>query len=106
MPTLTTTIRVSVDLIEQYDVQAAHAGRSRDDLIAEALQQYLTAVLDDVRLTQKAIAEADRGDLIDAEVVDEEMAAWLEEHGVSRERQAAIGARIEAESDKLPVSTA
>jgi RHH-type transcriptional regulator, rel operon repressor / antitoxin RelB len=83
MHTITTSVRIPADLVAQYDALAETTGRQREYLIIDAMREYLAAEQEDLHLTQEAMASADRGELVDDAIVNERMATWLEDRGVS-----------------------
>jgi predicted transcriptional regulator len=85
------------DLGAQLDAAARAWGSDSEAIALQAIRAFL-AMEDDPELTRTALAELDRGEGVPAEQVRDEMAALLEQHGISRAEQAAIRSRVAIES--------
>jgi predicted transcriptional regulator len=86
--------------IERHDQLALHTGKQREDVLLEALEAYLTQIVEEDARLEAAIAEADRGELVDAEQVHAEAEAMLLARGVTPEQMAAIRAEVFAEMEQ------
>lgn len=85
METLVATLRVPTEVAARYDELARQTGRSRNYLMNEALREYLACEQEDLERLRRGVEQADRGELVDQEVVHEETMALLERFGVTRE---------------------
>ena len=92
----TTTISLPSDVGAQLDAVARAWGSDSQEIAIQAIRAFLAAE-SDRELTRRAIAELDRGEGVPAEQVGDEMTSLLEQHGISRIRQAAIRSRVAAE---------
>lgn len=63
MPTIATTIRISDDLQERYDRLAQATGRTRNYLMAEALEKYAAREGWQIEQTRAMLAELEAGRL-------------------------------------------
>ncbi|HEX6143583.1 MAG TPA: CopG family ribbon-helix-helix protein [Geminicoccaceae bacterium] len=81
MSTQTLTLSIAGDLVEALDRLAAATGRPRDELAEEAIRDLLDYEAWKEAKIQRAIEQADRGDL----VPHEEVFRWLESWGSDEE---------------------
>jgi predicted transcriptional regulator len=75
----TMTVRLDADVKARLDALADATQRSKSFLAAEAIREFVEINEWQVRETQKALAEADAGDLAD----EEEMRAFAARWGVN-----------------------
>jgi predicted transcriptional regulator len=92
-------LQVPDDMTRRFDELAQHAGQSREEVILEALEAYLSQIAEDGARLEAAIAAADRGEVVDAEVAHAEDEAMLLARGVTPEQMAAIRAEVFAEME-------
>ena len=81
MSTQTLTLSIAGDLVEALDRLAAATGRSRDELAEEAIRDLLDYEAWKEAKIQRAIEQADRGDM----VPHEEVSRWLKSWGSDEE---------------------
>ena len=94
-----TQVNLPSDLAQRYDDLARHMGWQPEDVLRAALEAYLIQIDDEDARLESAIAEADRGDVVDAEQVDAENEAFLFQRGVTPERLAAIAEEVRRETE-------
>jgi predicted transcriptional regulator len=99
MESTITQLRLPLDLARRYDELARETGQSREDVMVEALGSYLDQRAEDDARLRAAMAAADRGDVVDAAVVDAEAEAFLRGLGVTPDQLAAIEAEVRREAD-------
>lgn len=97
-----TQVEVPSDLARRYNELAEEIGRDRQELLVEALEDYLERAADEARLAA-AVAAADRGEVVDAEVVKADAEALLDRVDVPPERRAKIRAEVRAEMEDAVV---
>lgn len=88
MATITTSIRIPVELQARYERLAATTQRSRNYHIVEALERYACQELSDIERIEEALAQAQRGEF----VPDEEMDAFFTRFRTPEERAAGAAA--------------
>jgi predicted transcriptional regulator len=95
-----THLAVPNEFLQQIDEVARHTGKQREEIMLEALEAYLAQITEEDAGLEAAIAEADRGEVIDASVIHAEDAAFLAGLGLPPEQLTAIRdeARREAEA--------
>lgn len=73
-----TSIRIADDLRARYDELARVTGQTRNDLIVEAMVQYIERELRDIALIQEGLAQAEAGETSTLdEVVERFIAAGM-----------------------------
>lgn len=77
----TVSIRLSKQLKDRLDTEAARQERSRSYLAKQALEDYLTVLEEQDRAVLQAIESADRGEVVS----HERASAWLESLGTDTE---------------------
>ena len=87
------------ELARRYAELAEETGRGREELVVEALEEYLARLAEEATRLRAAIAQADRGDVVDAEVVHAEADAVIARLGMSSEQRAQIRAEVRAEME-------
>lgn len=92
----TTSISLPADIGAQLDAVAQAWGSDSQDIALRVIRAFLVAE-DEHMGVAEAIAELDRGEGVPAEQVGEEMVSLLEQHGISREYQAAIRSQVASE---------
>jgi predicted transcriptional regulator len=90
-------LQVPDELTRRFDELAQHVGQSREEVIIEVLEAYLAQIAEDDARLEAAIAAADRGEIVDAEVVSAENEAYLRTRGVTSEQLAAISEEVRRE---------
>jgi predicted transcriptional regulator len=93
-----TTLNLPDDLAKRYDELARAVGTSREEVMQTALEAYLGQLAEEKARLATAIAAADRGEVVDAEVVHADDTALLTRLGISPEQRAALHAEVEAEA--------
>jgi predicted transcriptional regulator len=101
MDTTITHVGLPRDLTRRYDELAEETGRDREELLVEALEEYLARIAAEDARIEAAIAAADHGDVVDAEVVRAEAEALLARVGVTPEQLARIEAEVRREADAV-----
>jgi predicted transcriptional regulator len=99
MQSTMTQLAVPNEFLERIDELARHAGKRREDIMLEALESYLAQIAEDDAALQAAIAEADRGDVIDADVIHAEDAIFRARLGLAPEELAAIRDEVRREAE-------
>jgi predicted transcriptional regulator len=99
MSSTTTEIQLPDYLAHLYDGMAREAGVSREAVILQALEAYVAPTAEDEARLLTSIAEAEAGDVIDAEALEAETEAYFLQRGMTREQIAAIEAEVEREAD-------
>ncbi len=95
------TLDLPDEVGKRYAELARHTGRLPEEVMAEVLQTYLDQVAEDTARLEEAIAAADRGETVDAEVVHAEAEALIAQSGgVSLEQRAPIRAEVRAEMER------
>jgi predicted transcriptional regulator len=92
-------LEVPDEITQRVDALARHAGQSPEQLILEVLADYLAQIAEEDARLEAAMAAADRGDVVDAEVVRAEDEAYLLSRGMTREQLDAIGEEVRREYD-------
>jgi predicted transcriptional regulator len=92
-------LQVPDNIRQRFDELAQHAGQSREEVIIEAMEAYLAQIAEEDAAVAAGIAQADRGEVVDAEVVSAEAKAILLARGMTREQLAAIRAEVRAEME-------
>lgn len=82
--TTTMTIRINKKMQKQLEEIAIYEKRSKSFLAAEAIGQYLDIYQAQVEGIKKALAEADRGEIIPHESVAEWVNSWGTENELPR----------------------
>jgi predicted transcriptional regulator len=96
---MVTQLQLSDDLIKRFDALARYAGESREHMMRVALEDYVARMDEEDATVAAAIAQAERGDLLDAEIVRAEAEAMLLARGVTPEQMAAIRAEVRSEME-------
>ncbi len=78
MATEAFTVRAESNLVNQLDHLADTLGRSRNYIVNQALKEYLEQHAWQIEKIGQGIAAADRGELVDHEVVMKEMEELIE----------------------------
>ncbi len=71
----TTSLRVPDDLRERYDALAKLTGRSRNELIVQAMERFIDNRMREVALIQEGLDQIDRGDTFTLDEVVADFAA-------------------------------
>ena len=96
-----TTIDLPDHLYQRLAELAQHTGQSTESVLVETLETALTASDEDDARLEAAIAAADRGETIDADVVHAEAAALLAARGVTPEQMDTIRSEVRAEAEAV-----
>lgn len=94
-----THLQLPDEITQRYDELARHAGHSRERVMREVLEAHLTQVAEEDASLAAAIAEADRGEVIDMEEIHAEDQVFRAQLGLAPEHLAAIKAEVEREAD-------
>jgi predicted transcriptional regulator len=73
------TVRVTDDMKDQMDVLAEATGRTRSWIAAEAIRQYMDSESWQVGEIRNALAEADAGDFVEDEEMEQVFNKWSPE---------------------------
>lgn len=68
------TLNIDDELYQEYEVAAKDAGRSTDEFIALALQDWLVELQDDIQAANEGVAEYDRRGGVPHEQIGRELA--------------------------------
>ena len=101
MDSTVTHVDLPSDLTRRYGALAEETGRGREELLVEALEDYLARVAEEDARLEAAIGAADRGETVDARVVEARMEAVLTQMGVTPKQFAAIEAEVRQEADAV-----
>jgi len=94
-----TQLQLPDEITQRYDELARHTGHSRERVMREVLEAHLTQVAAKDASLAAAIAEADRGEVIDMEEIHAEDQVFHAQLGLAPEQLAAIEAEVEREAD-------
>ena len=97
MDSTITQVGLPSELTRRYDELARQTGQSREDVLRIALEAYLAQIGEEDARLATAIAQADRGEVVDAEQVHAENESFLRQRGVTPEQLAALRAEVFAE---------
>jgi predicted transcriptional regulator len=99
MPSTLTQLAIPNEFLQQIDELARHTGKRREDVMLDALEAYLAQIAEEDAGLEAAIAEADRGEVIDAEAIHAEDRAFLASLGLPPEQLAAIRDEVRREAE-------
>ena len=94
-----TQLQLPDEITQRYDELARHAGHSRERVMREVLEAHLIQVAEEDASLAAAIAEADRGEVVDIEEIHSEDELYRTQLGLAPEHLAAIKADVEREAD-------
>lgn len=94
-------LHVPDTLSQRFDALAAQAGQSREQMIIEAMETYLNQIAEEAAAVVAGIAEADRGEVVEATVLSAENEAALRARGVTSEQLAAISEEVRREFEEF-----
>jgi predicted transcriptional regulator len=78
----TLTVRIDRKTLDRLDEISRENGKSRSLLIAEAVRAFVGRAERQIALIKKGVESADRGDVVDGDIVE----SWLKSWGTPRER--------------------
>lgn len=103
MPTIATTIRITDSLQERYDQLARATGRTRNYLMAEALERYAAREGWQIQQTHASLAALEAGAL-DTTDLDDLIAEDLASGEITQEDLDEAYTRYGVESQRMPAS--
>lgn len=85
MATEAFTIRTETDIVQQLDCLSGALDRSRNYIVNQALKEYLQSHAWQIEKITQGIAAAERGELVDHDVVMREMAELIDQKAESQQ---------------------
>lgn len=94
-----TQATVPAELADRYEELAQQAGRAREEVMLAVLAEYLAIRAEEDARVEAAIAAADQGEYVEADVVHADAEALIARAGLGAADRARIRAEVRAEME-------